>query len=73
MWARQEGAGVELPARHRTSPLLVGVAIYAGSKLFEVGDAVVLAAGGIVSGHTIKHVLAAIAAAFITRWLTQAR
>ena len=51
----------------------MGVAIYAGSKLFEVGDAVVLAAGGIVSGHTIKHVLAAIAAAFITRWLTQAR
>ena len=51
------------------APLLTGVAIYAGSKLFEVGDGVTLAAGGIVSGHTVKHLLAATAAGFIARWL----
>jgi len=57
------------PGRRPMAPLLTGVAIYAGSKLFEVGDGVILAAGGIVSGHTVKHLLAATAAGFIARWL----
>jgi hypothetical protein len=60
------------PGRRPTAPLLIGVAIYAGSKIFEVGDGVILAAGGLVSGHTVKHVLAAIAAGFIVRWLAPA-
>ena len=57
------------PSRRPTRPLLIGVAIYAGSKIFEVGDGVIMAAGGVVSGHTVKHVLAAVAAGFIMRWL----
>lgn len=52
-----------------TRDLWIGVAIYAGSKLFEVGDGVIFAAGGLVSGHTVKHLLAAVAAGFIVRWL----
>jgi hypothetical protein len=57
------------PGRRPTRPLLIGVAIYGGSKIFEVGDGVIMAAGGVVSGHTIKHLLAAVAAGFIVRWL----
>jgi hypothetical protein len=61
------------PGYRPMAPLLVGVAIYAGSKLFELGDGVILAAGGLVSGHTVKHLLAAVAAAFIVHWLAPAR
>jgi hypothetical protein len=57
------------PGRRATRPLLIGVAIYAGSKIFEVGDGVIFAAGGVVSGHTVKHLLAAVAAGCIVRWL----
>ena len=57
------------PGRRPTRPLLIGVAIYGASKIFEVGDGVIMAAGGVVSGHTVKHVLAAVAAGFIVRWL----
>ena len=57
------------PGRRPTRPLLIGVAIYAVSKIFEVGDGMILAAGGLVSGHTVKHLLSAVAAAFIVGWL----
>jgi len=57
------------PGRRPARPLIVGVALYAVGKLFEVGDGAVLAAGGVVSGHTVKHLLSAVAAAFIVRWL----
>jgi len=57
------------PGQRPTRPLLIGVAIYAGSKIFEVGDGVIMAAGGLVSGHTVKHLLSAVAAGFIVRWL----
>jgi hypothetical protein len=57
------------PGRRPTRALIGGVALYALGKAFEVGDAVVLAAGGLVSGHTVKHLLAALAAGLITRWL----
>ena len=60
------------PGRRPTLALWIGVAIYAGSKIFEVADRVIFAAGAIVSGHTIKHLLAAVAAAFIVNWLTLA-
>ena len=59
------------PGRRPTRPLLIGVAIYGASKIFEMGDGVIMAAGGVVSGHTVKHVLAAVAAGFIVRWLAQ--
>ena len=58
------------PGRRPTRALWIGVALYAGSKIFEVGDGVIFAAGGVVSGHTVKHLLAAVAAGFIVRWLT---
>jgi len=61
------------PGRRPARPLIVGVALYAVGKLFEVADGAVLAAGGLVSGHTVKHLLAAAAAAFITRWLAPTR
>ena len=55
--------------RRTTRALWIGVGIYAGSKIFEVGDGVIFAAGGVISGHTLKHVLAAVAAAFIVWWI----
>ena len=57
------------PGRRPTRDLWIGVVLYGASKIFEVGDRVVFAAGGVVSGHTLKHVLAAVAAGFIARWL----
>ena len=57
------------PAR----PLLIGVAVYAAGKLAEVSDGALLALGGIVSGHTLKHLLAALAAVWIVRWLAPVR
>jgi hypothetical protein len=52
-----------------TAPLIAGVAVYTLGKLAEVNDGRVFALGSIVSGHTIKHLLAAAAAALIVRWL----
>lgn len=49
--------------------LLGGVAVYAAGKLAEVTDRGVLGLGGLLSGHTVKHLLAAAAAALIVRWL----
>ena len=63
---------VLFPGRRPTRPLWIGVLLYAASKIFELGDRVVFAAGGVVSGHTVKHVLAAVAAGFIARWLVPA-
>ena len=57
------------PGRRPVGALVVGVALYAVGKVFELGDAATLALGGLVSGHTVKHVLAAVAAGFITRWI----
>jgi hypothetical protein len=60
---------VLFPGQRPTAPLLVGVAIYALGKVAELSDGRIFALGGIVSGHTIKHVLAAAAALFIVRWM----
>ena len=45
----------------------IAIALYAAAKAFELQDGAVLAATGIASGHTIKHLLAALAALFIAR------
>lgn len=58
-----------LPGRRPVAPLVAGIALYAVGKVAEVGDRVVFAAGGVVSGHTLKHLLAAAAAALIVQWL----
>lgn len=61
------------PGRRPTGDLWIGVVLYGASKIVEVGDRVVFAlVGGVVSGHTVKHVLAAVAAGFIARWLVAA-
>jgi hypothetical protein len=60
---------VLFPGRRPTAPLIWGVVIYAVGKVAEVGDGRIFALGGIVSGHTIKHLLAAAAAVLIVRWL----
>ena len=58
------------PGCRPTRDLWIGVVLYGASKIFEVGDRVVFAlVGGALSGHTVKHVLAAVAAGFIARWL----
>jgi hypothetical protein len=58
-----------LPGRRPAGPLVAGIALYAVGKLAEVADHGVFALGGVVSGHTIKHLLAAGAAMLITHWL----
>jgi predicted membrane channel-forming protein YqfA (hemolysin III family) len=60
---------VLLPGHRPVGPLIAGVAVYAFGKVVEVADHAVCAAGGIVSGHTLKHLLAAAAAACIVLWL----
>jgi predicted membrane channel-forming protein YqfA (hemolysin III family) len=62
-----------LPGRRPAAPLGAGVAVYAVGKLAEVTDRGILAFGGMLSGHTLKHLLAAAAAALIVRWLAPRR
>jgi hypothetical protein len=49
--------------------LVVALVIYAAAKGLEAGDRVIYSAGGIVSGHTLKHIAAAIATYWILRML----
>jgi hypothetical protein len=62
-----------LPGRRPAGPLVAGIALYAIGKLAEVSDGGILAVGGMLSGHTIKHLLAAAAAVLIVRWLVHPR
>lgn len=57
------------PRYTRGADLLVSLAIYALAKGFEVADRPIFAVGGIVSGHTLKHITAAISAYWILRML----
>jgi hypothetical protein len=57
------------PRFTRGADLLVSLVIYAGAKALEAGDRAIFWAGGIVSGHTLKHVAAAISAYWILRML----
>jgi hypothetical protein len=57
---------IMFPSRYtRDRELLVASVCYALAKALEVLDSQILATGGIVSGHTLKHVLAAIAVCWI--------
>ena len=42
-----------------TRYLVIGLALYGVAKLFELADASIFSVGRIVSGHTLKHVVAA--------------
>lgn len=53
----------------RGADVLVAVALYGAAKVAEVLDAPIFAAGGIVSGHTLKHLLAALAVGWLLRML----
>jgi len=58
-----------LPGRRPAGPLLAGIALYAVGKGAELADRAIFVLSGLVSGHTLKHLLAAAAAALIVRWL----
>lgn len=48
------------PSRYtRTRDIFVSAGIYALAKLVEILDSAIFAIGGIVSGHTLKHIVAA--------------
>ena len=57
------------PGRRPTRLLIAGLAVYAVGKLAELADAAIFALGAVVSGHTVKHLLAATAAGLLARWL----
>ncbi len=60
------------PARYtHGADWLVALALYVLAKAAELGDAAVFRAGGVVSGHTLKHVLAALALAVLVRMLVR--
>lgn len=52
--------------RSDLTPWLIGMIVfYAGAKIVEYYDAPIFAAGAIMSGHALKHVLAALAGASV--------
>jgi hypothetical protein len=58
------------PSRYtRGADVMVAVAIYAAAKLVEVLDAQIYALGHLISGHTLKHLLAALAVWWVLRML----
>ena len=57
-------------SRYTDNPYLIaGLVAYGAAKLFELADRPIFALGGIVSGHTLKHLAAAAAIALIARML----
>lgn len=61
--------GLYPPRYSRGSDFVISLAIYALAKVFEVTDRQIFALGGIVSGHTLKHLAAALSAYWILRML----
>ena len=57
------------PRYTRSLDFVVALAFYGIAKLFEAADKLVFAAGHIVSGHTIKHLFAALSTYWILRML----
>jgi hypothetical protein len=51
----------------------IAIALYVAAKIVELNDAAIFAALGFVSGHTIKHLLAVVAAAVIAANLAARR
>lgn len=61
--------GLFPPRYTRGADLVAALAIYAFAKIFEAADGLIFAFGSIVSGHTLKHIAAAISACWILRML----
>jgi hypothetical protein len=57
------------PHYTRGSDVFVSLLIYALAKVFEAADRPIFDLGGIVSGHTLKHITAAVSAYWILRML----
>ena len=57
------------PRYTRSADLLGAAALYALAKAFETFDAQIFAVGQVVSGHTLKHLAAALATYLIVRML----
>lgn len=58
------------PGKHiGTEKLYVAIAWYAAAKLYEFLDKAIYAAGRIVSGHTLKHIAAAVSCYMILSWI----
>jgi hypothetical protein len=64
---------VLLPGHRPVARLVAGIALYAAAKLAEVGDHALFTLGGLVSGHTLKHLMSAAAAVLIVLWLALPR
>ena len=63
-----------LPPKYSgTSYWLVAAALYALAKLFEFYDGAIYSVGGIISGHTLKHLAAAAACVAILRYFQKRR
>lgn len=58
------------PRYTRGADLLVSFGIYGLAKVFEAADRPIFAVGGIVSGHTLKHLTAALSAYWIVRMVS---
>jgi hypothetical protein len=61
-------AGTPMPQR---TLFFAAIGLYVWAKLFELADQAVFQALGVVSGHTIKHVLAVAAAAVLAKAFAQ--
>lgn len=57
------------PRYTRGADLIVSLLIYALAKVFEAADRPMFNLGGIISGHTLKHITAAVSAYWILRML----
>ncbi len=62
-----------LPSRYPSSALLLAVATYALAKVPELADAWVFSVTRVVSGHTLKHLIAALAGYWVLRMLQSRR
>lgn len=51
--------------------IYLAVGTYAIAKIFELGDALIFQATGLVGGHALKHLMAALAMLFILKGLNQ--
>lgn len=57
------------PRYTRGADFLISLGFYALAKVLEAADGPIFALGGIVSGHTLKHIAAALSAYWILRML----
>lgn len=64
--------GIFFPTRYtRGADIYMALALYGVAKLAEAGDREIYDLGQVVSGHTVKHLLAALAIYWILRMLTK--